>query len=496
MTPPPRAIDAGTAWPVHDVAATRAIERQALQLVPPHTLMQRAGQAVARLALAVAPGARTIWIAAGPGNNGGDGLEAAACLQAMGKSPIVTWMGDPARASSDTTAAWQRARDAGVVFAPEPPADPDLCVDALLGIGAGRAPEGRMADWIDAMGRSGAPVLAVDVPTGLDADTGDAPGPHVRANHTLSLLTLKPGLFTAMGRDAAGRVWLDDLQVPEPARHGVDAIATLGGRPAARPRLQASHKGSQGDVAVIGGAPGMAGAALLAATAALHYGAGRVYLAALGPEGAAAALASQPELMLRDWRTIDLRGMAVVCGCGGGDAVRAALPAAVSTAARLVLDADALNALATDAQLQTLVRQRALRGAPTVLTPHPLEAARLVGSDSRAVQRDRFSVVRQLAADYQCTVVLKGSGSLIASPGLPVHINASGHPRLATAGTGDVLAGALGAALAAGLPPHEAAIEAVFQHGWCADHWPAGDTLVAGALARRLHPPEDLPAPR
>ena len=202
------AIDAGTAWPVHDVAATRAIERQALQLVPPHTLMQRAGQAVARLALAVAPGARTIWIAAGPGNNGGDGLEAAACLQAMGKSPIVTWMGDPARASSDTTAAWQRARDAGVVFAPKPPADPDLCVDALLGIGAGRAPEGRMADWIDAMGRSGAPVLAVDVPTGLDADTGDAPGPHVRANHTLSLLTLKPGLFTAMGRDAAFRLVL------------------------------------------------------------------------------------------------------------------------------------------------------------------------------------------------------------------------------------------------------------------------------------------------
>ncbi|MBL8339588.1 MAG: NAD(P)H-hydrate dehydratase [Rhodoferax sp.] len=492
MLPPPRRIDARTAEHLHDVAATRLLETLAWQRLPAPTLMQRAGRATARLALALAPHARTVWIAAGPGNNGGDGLEAAACLQAMGQQPVITWLGDPARASADTRAAWEHARQAGVLFSDAPPPQPDLCVDALLGIGARRAPEGRLAECIQAMQACGAPVLAVDLPSGLDADTGHCAGLHVRARHTLSLLTLKPGLFTAMGRDAAGQVWLDALGVGE-LLAGVDglpgACARVGGEPAPRTRLHASHKGSHGDVVVIGGAPGMAGAALLAASAALHYGAGRVFLAALDPMAGPACLAALPAVMQRTPDALALDALTVVIGCGGGDGVRTVLPRALTGARQLVVDADALNALAADADLQRQLRQRADRGRPTVLTPHPLEAARLLGTDSRTVQQDRLAAARRLADQFQCTVVLKGSGTLIASPGGLPHINATGNGRLATAGTGDVLAGALGAALAAGLAPQEAAREAVWQHGLCADRWPDDAPLEASLLARRLQAP-------
>jgi hydroxyethylthiazole kinase-like uncharacterized protein yjeF len=169
--------------------------------------------------------------------------------------------------------------------------------------------------------------------------------------------------------------------------------------------------------------------------------------------------------------------------------VRAELPRVLAGAARLVLDADALNALAGDTQLQQQLRHRALRGRPTILTPHPLEAARLLATDSRVVQQDRLSAARQLARDYDCTVLLKGSGTVIASPGQLPHLNPTGNARLATAGTGDVLAGALGAALAFGLAPHAAACEVAWQHGLCADTWPCGSPLVAGELARCLQPP-------
>ena len=483
-----RPVDAEAVWPLFDVAATRRIETLALEQAPAHSLMQRAGLASARLALALAPHAQTIWVAAGPGNNGGDGLEAAAQLQARGKQVTVSWLGDPGSASSDTNTSWRRAVDSGARFVAAPPEHVDLCLDALLGIGATRPPEGRMAQWVAHMNSAGAPVLAIDVPTGLNADTGHCAGPHVRAHTTLSLLTLKPGLFTAQGRDAAGSVWLDDLQT-EPTGAPIQAIAspcgTYGGCPVPRLRPHTSHKGSFGDVAVVGGSPGMVGAALLAASAALHFGAGRVYLAALDPAFTGAAT-DQPELMLRQVGQLALANMTVVCGCGGGDAIRAPLPQVLATAAALVLDADGLNAVAQDVQLQHLLRARASRGLRTVLTPHPLEAARMLGTDSPTVQRDRLACARQLAETWQCTVVLKGSGTVVATPQLLVRINPTGNARLAAAGTGDVLAGALGAALANGLPAHEAAWQAVYRHGQCADSWPDDTSLTASRLAGRM----------
>jgi hydroxyethylthiazole kinase-like uncharacterized protein yjeF len=466
-------------WPLFDTAATRRIEHALALALPPHTLMARAGLAVARLALALAPHAKTIWVACGPGNNGGDGLEAALNLRRLGKSVCVSWLGRPDSVPADARTALDRLAQAGIALADQPPAGWDLAIDALLGIGVARAPQGAMADWIAHMNSQPCPILSVDLPSGLDADRGT--GIAVRASVTLSLLTLKPGLFTAQGRDAAGSVWLDDL--------GADigpagASAWLGVAPHVAARPHASHKGSFGDVAVIGGAPGMAGAALLAACAALHGGAGRVLIGLLDA-GAMAVDPAQPELMLRPWDSLDLAAMSVACGCGGGQAVRAVLPQVLATSHALVLDADGLNAVAADSQLQAQLRTRAARDRATVLTPHPLEAARLLDCSVAQVQADRLAAAQQLAERFDCVAVLKGSGTVTAAPGeLPV-VNPTGNAKLATAGTGDVLAGMVAARLAQGMTAFDAAAQAVQAHGACADHWPPGQPLTASALARR-----------
>ncbi|MGO4390904.1 NAD(P)H-hydrate dehydratase [Variovorax sp. M-6] len=481
-------VTTATAADLFDVAATRRIERAAASALPPHTLMQRAGLAVARLAMAVAPQARTVWIACGPGNNGGDGFEAAAQLQQRGFRPVVTCIGDEGRLPADARASLTRARDAGVCFEDAPPAQFDLAIDALLGIGATRVPEGRMLEWLRHMHAGLAPLLSVDTPSGLNPDTGTlAPDllPATAAASTarrlcLSLLTLKPGLFTAQGRDAAGEVWFDDLGIGPGAEW---PVARLPGAPAAPSRRQSSHKGSYGDVAVIGGAPGMAGAALLAASSALAAGAGRVFVAPLDT-GVAPLDLLQPELMFRRPDTLDLAAMTVVCGCGGGTAIADMLPRVLAQAGALVLDADALNAIACDAGLQTLLLARRHAGRATVLTPHPLEAARLLTTTTHEVQADRLGSAARLAARFGAVAILKGSGSVIAAVGELTVINPSGNARLATAGTGDVLAGMVGAALAAGRPAQAAACEAVWTHGDRADRWPAGVPLTAGALAR------------
>jgi len=484
-------IDSDHGWPLHDVRRTRQIEQAVAATLPPHTLMQRAGLAVARLALAKAPHARTIWVACGPGNNGGDGMLAAMHLQHWGKHAVVSWLGSAEHAPSDAAAAHQEALRAGVAFSDDPPKQFDLCIDALFGIGAGSSSSARPADprlcaWVERINRGDAPVLAVDLPSGLQADTGSVAADTVHADCTLSLLTLKLGLFTAHGRDAAGEIWFDDLGTghdPMLAPTRVQATAWLlgAGPPALRPH--ASHKGSYGDVTVIGGAPGMTGAALLAASGALHGGAGRVFVGLLDG-GASTVDPSQPELMLRAMDALDVTSSVVVCGCGGGDAIRAHLPRLLSVARRLVIDADALNAIANDTTLQQLLTARQSRQRVTVLTPHPLEAARLLGSSSAAVQGDRLAAALQLCERFACAVVLKGSGTVIAAPAERVAINATGSARLATAGTGDVLAGMIGAELAGTQSAFAAACRAVHRHGRLADQWPPGPPLTASVLAR------------
>ena len=450
------------------------------------TLMQSAGLAVAKLALATAPHAQKIWIACGPGNNGGDGLEAAVHLLKWGKKPWVSWLGDPDSASEDTAAAYQRVRHAGIAIQPEPCADFDLVIDALLGIGAQlREPQDQMAEWIKTINSAGVPVLSVDVPSGLHADTGQTTALHVQASHTLSLLTLKPGLFTASGRDVAGTVWLDTLGVRSDQLIQCESDAVLMSKPAKPVRSHTSHKGTYGDVAVVGGATGMTGAAMLAASAALHQGAGRVFVALLDDSGLTFN-AQQPELMFRTMEHLDFSALTVVCGCGGGSSIHKVMDKLLLTSAQLVIDADAINALARDPSLQDMLLERSKRHAVTVITPHPLEAARLLSLTAIQVQNDRLSAAHELVRRFACTVVVKGSGTVIASPGQCPALNPSGNGRLATAGTGDVLAGMVGANLATGLTAFDAACQAVYAHGDRADTWPANMSLTASQLVQHL----------
>lgn len=501
-------ITPGPAWSLFDVATTRRLEEAAQQIHPPHTLMQRAGLATARLARALAPHARTVWVACGAGNNGGDGLEAAWHLRQQGLRVVVSWLGQPEMLPADARRSWEKAQALGLEWSSTPPADlrpQDLCIDALLGIGlsvnlATDAPthprDARLGPLLQALHDSPAPVLCVDLPSGLDADTGQWALPECRlrsappqsARHTLSLLTLKPGLFTAQGRDAAGQVWWDDLGVSPTAQA---PQAHLAPTPVTRARAHASHKGSFGDVAVVGGeglsrrGMGMGGAALLAGSAALHAGAGRVLVALLDDQ-APGLDNQQPELMLRQFNALDLPALTVVCGCGGGEAVREVLPAVLAQSARLVLDADALNAVAMNASLAQALRQRATQGKSTVLTPHPLEAARLLGVSTTTVQNNRLQAARSLAERYGCVAALKGSGTVVASPGGSVSINPTGNGLLATAGTGDVLAGLIGALLAQGLDAPSAARTGAYLHGAAADRWPNEKALTAGGLAKAL----------
>ena len=494
--------------PLFDIVQTRAIEQRAQAATPTHDLMRRAGLATAQLALALAPHAERVWIVAGPGNNGGDGFEAALHLSAWGRQVHITTISDTAALPPDAKNAHARAHAAGVSIGATPPpsiASTDIAIDALLGIGTRRAPEGAMAALINQFNALPCARLAIDLPSGLHADTGERLGEAcIEAHHTLAMLTLKPGLFTASGRDQAGCVWLDSLAVDTSLE--TPTAWLCGARSAERPtRQHHQHKGSFGDVAVVGGAIGMTGAALLAARAAHAAGAGRVFVGLLGSP-ALAHDPLRPELMFRpSWPGSNhgaLAATTVVCGCGGGDAVRSALPALLGGAPRLVLDADALNALAADPMLQTLLRARAARGLCSVLTPHPLEAARLLGTTAREVQADRLAAAGRLAARFCCTVLLKGSGTVVVSPDTVPSINPTGNASLASAGTGDVLAGWLGGLWAqwgerSTAPPevaHAVAVAAAYAHGRAADGASASALRAADLIELMLS--RDATAPR
>lgn len=461
---------------LHDAAHAAALERRLAADRPPHALMQTAGLAVARLARALAPHARRVVVLAGPGNNGGDGFEAAAVLKSTGAgvSLSVLWFGRAASQPADARASRQRAEAAGVeihALSDSPSADlagwcdalanaeaHTLVIDALLGRGLNRPADGDMARLIDALHAGAATVLAVDLPSGLNGDTGvwpdDAAAPIVKADATLALLSPAPGLCTGHGRDVIGELWWHDLDTrPADTPHPVAAQARLErGSALARllqPRPHRQHKGSVGDLWVVGGDHAMQGAAWLAARAALEAGAGRVHVDLLDASGLGLSLdPGQPELMVgRRARADELAHATVVAGCGGGTAMTERLPELLSAAARLVLDADALNAIAGNAGLQDLLRQRAACGQASVLTPHPLEAARLLDCSVAALQGDRLGAARTLSTRYGCTALLKGSGSIVCGPmadALP-SVNASGNAALATPGSGDVLAGVIGA---------------------------------------------------
>ena len=504
-----------TLAPLFDVSRTREIEQRALGQTSEGALMKAAGTACARLALALCPHARQIWVLCGNGYNGVDGLLAATVLARAsahnGCCITVSWAERPPEGEA-SKAAWEQAVHAGVLFSAAPPTSIDLAIDAMVGIGGHGPLRAPLVERVRQLEHASV-VLCLDTPSGLDPDTGtwlsDAPPPSpTQRRATLSLLTLKPGLFTHQGRDWAGQVWLDDLDTeqldlePPPASayllqsHSTDLQAA--------PLAHASHKGSFGQVTVIGGQPpgedgkGMLGAAVLAARAALHGGAGRVYLAALGNDQSP-TIHAQPDLMQRAlddcWLGQDGAHHVWVAGCGGGNAIAAVLPQVLQHAGPLVLDADALNHIASNPSLANALIARAAQSLPTVMTPHPLEAARLLGTRVSEVQAQRLDCAQVLSERFGATVVLKGSGTVIAAPGQTPWINHSGNARLAIAGTGDVLAGLIGATLArhAGDVTTPSALRhwvahAVRLHGQCALNWRGESALTASRLAESLQP--------
>ena len=482
---------------LYSVAQIRDIERAALAAVPPYTLMQRAGRATAALALqllhAATPVPRVL-VVAGPGNNGGDALEAAATLAEQGIHVEVLLVADATRYSGDAAQAYQQAMDSAASFTSfdaleSAEAAPfHLAIDGLFGIGLARAPDGEHRRAIAWMNRLRCPLLAIDVPSGLDADSGALVGDvAVRATHTITFLGNKRGLHTAHGRDCAGRVQVDYLGT-DPALYD-DPPVTLNHpglfRRHARTRPHASHKGSFGDLTVIGGAAGMGGAVVLAARMGAMAGAGRVFAAFAGSVPALDPV--HPELMCRDAHQVALDHGAIVVGPGLGMSRDAndLLSRALASRQPLVIDADGLNLLADEGPLQ---HKLVAREAPTILTPHPLEAARLLGTDAAHVQQDRVGVAAQLAQRYHAVVVLKGSGSVIARADWQLVINGSGNPALATAGSGDVLAGLCGALLAQQWPAWEAALAAVWLHGVAADDMVAAGLGPVGVTAGELLP--------
>ncbi len=479
---------------LYSIAQIRAAEQAAMRTLPAGTLMLRAARAAAEAALAmlkVPPSQAKVLVLAGPGNNGGDALACAALLRTAGVAVAVCLAGDPGAYGSDAAQAWQRALAGGVrlIEAEQMRQSWSLVIDGLFGIGLTRAIGGAAGDMIMQVNAMPAPVLALDVPSGLDADTGNVigGGAAIRADATITFIGDKPGLHTADGGDHAGAITLAELAIAPallpPAAMHLNGPALFAA--SLTPRARNTHKGTFGTVAVIGGADGMAGAPVLAARAAACCGAGRVFV---GFAGQAPALDfAHPELMCRAAEKIDFAASTLVLGPGLSTAgpMRTLLAQAIASPQALVLDADGLNLLAADSALQ---RQLARRRAATLLTPHPLEAARLLGTSAAAIQADRLGCARRLAAQLNAVVVLKGFGSIIAGADGGAVVNPSGNPALATAGSGDVLSGICGALLAQHWPLWEAALGAVWLHGAAADRLVEDGTGPIGLTASELIP--------
>ena len=461
---------------LYGVAQIRAIEHTAMAQLPPGALMQRAGAAAAQWALELIHDLRPVLVLAGPGNNGGDALEVAANLRDAGVAVTVLHLAGNAP-SPESAAALERCQMDGVTFVD---AVPDvawaLVVDGLFGIGLTRA----IAVQVPAFA---CPVLALDVPSGLDGDTGTVVEGAVRATHTITFIGDKPGLHTGDGRDVAGIVRVAGLDIDAALFPAPEAALVTQASFAAHlaKRRENSHKGQFGDVAIIGGAEGMAGAAILAARAALFSGAGRVFVAALDARLSLDAM--HPEIMFRAATGFGMEKRTLVVGPGMGDGGRNLLAKAIASDSPLVLDADALNLLAAEPGLQEAVSTRAQMA---ILTPHPLEAARLLGVTANVVQADRLAAARELAARCGAIVVLKGSGTVIADPDGQVAINTTGNAGLATGGSGDVLSGLTGTLLAQGLDAWPAALGAVWMHGAAADLLVAQGTGPIGLTAGEL----------
>jgi NAD(P)H-hydrate epimerase len=501
-------------WPLVTVAEMQALDRYTSETlgVPSALLMELAGAAVAREVDRLRTSRAPVVVYCGPGNNGGDGLVVARHLHLRGVAVRVVPVSSPALWRGDTAANAERARAAGVAFS-EAPAAPEpgaVVVDAIFGTGLSRVVDGAAAVAIGRIreARPACTVVAVDLPSGLDADTGQPLGACVAADLTVTLGLPKLGLALEPGRGLAGRVVVARIGIADELP-GLRARAELWTRAAAAGHLPArprdGHKGRFGHVLVVAGSEGKTGAAALAALGAARVGAGLVTIAC--PESTNPVLATacsevmtaplpesarhcfgraaeKPVLELAAARDV----VALGPGLGRDEETRAFVRSVTrALACPLVLDADGLVAF-----IDALSELRTRR-APTVLTPHPGEAALLLGTTAADVNRDRLGAARRLASESGAVVALKGAATVVATPDGFVTLNPTGGPALATGGTGDVLTGVIAGLLAQGLAAREAAVLGVFLHGAAADQLAAlrGQTgllasEVAGALPDAL----------
>lgn len=479
---------------LYDVEALRVLEsRAAAALEDAYEPMRRAGQSAWRESLRHWPEAQRLLVICGPGNNGGDGYMFARHAQQSGRRVLVMRLSDQPPHSPLARRACDEYLAGGGTLAPLDAQLPevDLVIDALFGIGLTRAPDPAAAALIESINVQSAPVFALDVPSGVDANRGATPGAAVIATRTLEFIARKAGLRTGAAIDHVGMLDVADLALPSRVFAGVapfaEALALHDITRWLRPRRRDSHKGHHGRVLCVGGDHGHGGAILLATEAALRSGAGLVdvvtralhvpALLARVPEAMAHAVANDAT-RLPNGLVEAASVIAIGPGLGQGDCARSWLVQALQSGKPLVLDADALNLLSS--QPQALPRD-------TVLTPHPGEAARLLGGAPARVQSDRYAAALALCEDFGGVVVLKGAGSIVAAPGRVPRVVTAGNPGMAVGGMGDVLSGVIAALLAQGLDAFDAASCGALLHA------AAGDAAAGEAGERGLLPSDLMP---
>lgn len=466
---------------LYTVEQVRALDRRAIDElgIPGYELMRRAAWSALSSLRRHWPSARRIVVYAGPGNNGGDGFLLAALAHEAGMQAEVFAIGGPSHGdAAQARAACVEAQVPVVDDAAPPLKDADVIVDALYGTGLRRPPQGGVAALIERINASGMPVLALDVPSGLDADTGQCPGVAIHARVTVSFIAAKRGLQTGRAAAHVGQLELDTLGLPDELWANTSPFATVLVPRSLPPRPRDAHKGNNGHVLAIGGDRGTAGAIRLCGEAALRTGAGLVSVATWA-ENIVALNSARPELMAhavdgpQTLEPLLQKASVLAVGPGLGQAAwgHALWLTALDAGKPLVLDADGLN---------LLTREPRRFDAPTVITPHPGEASRLLAVSTQAIEADRYAAVAELARRYNVIAVLKGAGSLIAAPDGRLAVCPWGNPGMATGGMGDVLTGVIAALLAQGLSAWEAACLGVGLHAR------AGDAAVADDGERGL----------
>ncbi|ELV08323.1 bifunctional ADP-dependent NAD(P)H-hydrate dehydratase/NAD(P)H-hydrate epimerase [Wohlfahrtiimonas chitiniclastica] len=469
-----------TSTPLYDIKAIKEIEQTALETlnIASITLMQRAALFILGYLYKSYPDVKKIAVIVGAGRNGGDGYFFAQQALSAGFDVKVYYLAEPNNLVDDVRKAYLAAKGMGVPcesFSSSSLDDADLIIDAMMGTGVNRALSG---EWLGAamlINRSGKPVISIDVPSGMNANTGAILSEAVKATETITFIAQKPGLYTGKGPEYVGKVICSDLGIPQACFESVRAASCCFNLPAMAEwfpdRKKFNHKGNFGHVLVVGGYIGMAGAALLAGHAALRIGAGRVSIAT-HPHHATAMIPYHPELMVHGVHNseemahlLDIATCIVVgCGLGTNEWSIDLMNAVLASGKPLVIDADGLNLIAKGAVSKELLDENIDN---MVITPHPVEAARLLHGTVNDVEADRLVTANQLSSRFGITV-LKGAGSLVCDSDF-LSINTTGNPAMASSGMGDALSGIIGGLIVQGVSIRRATRLGVWLHGLSGD---------------------------